>query len=328
MPARSGALCPYVHKWTVILYPSTVVYGSRSIKEILLRRISFWFLHFSRFQIMNKNWCFTWNNPSLDSVGLADILFPHASYLVFQLEVGECGTTHFQGYVQFTTRKRLTTIKGYLPQAHWEIARGSAEANRTYCTKSESRVDGPWTFGTITRQGQRRDVEAFRDAILEGKSDAELLEEHCTQVCLFPRFIQFCRTSGLRERDEKPTVRCYYGASGTGKTRDAVGTAEKHEVFLVSRPDSGRPLWWDGYNPRLHKVVVIDDFYGWIPWSYLLQLIDRYPFKVEIKGGKVEFNSPFIFLTSNSHPKEWYKNIPNNDLTPLLRRIDEIKHYV
>ncbi|AXH76160.1 MAG: putative viral replication protein [Circoviridae sp.] len=277
---------------------------------------------------MQKNWCFTLNNPAIDNIALSDILLPHVGFLVFQKEMGQSSTAHFQGYAQFATKKRLSTVKGYLPRAHWEPARGTPEQNRAYCTKAEGRLEGPWTHGNMVKQGQRRDVEAFRDAILEGKADSQLLDEYATQCCLYPRFISFCRTTLKLSRNEKPTVRCFYGASGTGKTRDAYGSTEEDKVFLVSRPDSGRPLWWDGYIPRHHSTVIIDDFYGWIPWSYLLQLIDRYPFKVEIKGGKLDFNSPEIYITSNQHPREWYKNVPNNDITPLLRRIDEIKEYI
>ena len=61
----------------------------------------------------------------------------------------------------------------------------------------------------MTVQGQRRDIEDFRDSILEGKSDLDLLEEHCKQVAQFPRFISFVRAAACKPRNEKPTVRCF-----------------------------------------------------------------------------------------------------------------------
>jgi len=136
--------------------------------------------------------------------------------------------------------------------------------------------------------------------------------------------LSFCRNVRTGPRSTKPTVKVFWGPSGSGKTREAVGD-NPSDCYIVSRPDTGRPLWWDGYNTQ--PRVVLDDFYGWIPWSYLLQLLDRYPFQVEVKGGKVHFNSENIFITSNSHPNTWYKNVPNYDMTPLLRRIDEIKEF-
>lgn len=205
------------------------------------------------------------------------------------------------------------------------MARGNAKQNKDYCTK-EPRVGGPWEFGEPITVGQRVDLEKFRDAILEGKKDSELLEEFPRQCFAYQRVISWVRGTRMVPRTEKPTVRALWGPSGTGKTRQAVDHAGSDATYMVSKPDNGRPLWWDGYDSTVHKSVVLDDFYGWLPWSFLLQLLDRYPFQVEVKGGKIHFNSPFIFITSNTEPKTWYKNIPNDDPTPLLRRIDEIKH--
>lgn len=274
-----------------------------------------------------KNWVFTLNNPGITEEGLQTLLSPLAGYFVFQEEKGLENTVHFQGYIQFLVRKRMTGLKKILPRAHWEIARGSPQQCADYCSKEETRTKGPWSFGSISRQGVRSDIETFRDCILEGKSDLDLLEEHASLVAKFPKFISFVRIASCPRRTQKPRVVCYWGTSGSGKTRDAVAHSGAENTFCVSRPDSGRPLWWDGYHPSTHLSIVLDDFYGWVPWSYLLQLLDRYPFSVEIKGGKVPFSSPNIFITSNQHPSKWYKNVPNDDLTPLLRRIDEIKEY-
>ena len=94
----------------------------------------------------------------------------------------------------------------------------------------------------------------------------------------------------------KPIVKCFYGRSGAGKTRDALELSGGPDcTFIVSRPDSGRPLWWDGYHPTTHVSIILDDFYGWIPWSYLLQLLDRYHFSVEVKGRKTPFQFPKHF---------------------------------
>ena len=59
------------------------------------------------------------------------------TYAVFQLEEGENGTPHYQGYVAFQKKKRLTAIEHLLRGAgHWEISRGSPTQNREYCTKT------------------------------------------------------------------------------------------------------------------------------------------------------------------------------------------------
>lgn len=273
---------------------------------------------------MPKAFCLTINNPSLEEkLQFSNELF---SYSIYQTERGDSGTLHIQGYVYCQRIVRIISIKKLFPRAHIEIARGTIEENISYCSKEETRIEGPFEHGTkpISSKGARNDIEYFRDAIREGKSDEDLLNLFPNMVAKYQKFIYFVRCSMVPRRSEKPSVRVYHGRSGTGKTRTAVGD-NPGDCYIVSRPDSNRPLWWDGYQGQ--PTVVIDDFYGWIPWSYILQLLDRYPFMVEIKGGKVNFNSKDIYITSNTTPENWYKNIPNNDLTPLLRRIDEIKKF-
>lgn len=305
-------LCRKVIQGAVLVLPASLELGAFCCFKLLFIPMSC------------KNWCFTWNNPDLSGESLLELLTSKSSYCVFQKEQGDEGTIHYQGFVQFTSKQRLSSLKKILVSAHWERCKGSAEENREYCTKLSSRVDGPWSSGRITVKGQRRDIEEFRDAVLEGSSDFSLVMSFPSQVAHFPKFIEFVRSSQSVRRTEKPNIKCYYGPSGSGKTRRVMESSGFDRTYVVSRPDSGRPLWWDGYDPRVHSTVVIDDFYGWLPWSFVLQLIDRYPFQVERKGGKINFNSATIIFTSNQHPEKWYKSPPNDDLTPLLRRIDEI----
>lgn len=57
-------------------------------------------------------------------------------------EVGENGTPHIQGYVEFPTKVRPIGYKGCPREVHWgdrngKPARGSREANVAYCTKDD-----------------------------------------------------------------------------------------------------------------------------------------------------------------------------------------------
>ena len=92
----------------------------------------------------SKNWVFTLNNPLQNGDTLLDLLSPLTGFVVFQKEQGAQGTIHFQGYVQWTIRKRLVAVKKILPTAHWEVARGTPDQCQAYCTKEETRIEGPW----------------------------------------------------------------------------------------------------------------------------------------------------------------------------------------
>lgn len=65
---------------------------------------------------------FTLNNPT-DPVPF-DVI--KMGYLVYQKEVGENGTPHFQGYCEFKTKKRLAAVKELLGQrCHIDPRRGT-----------------------------------------------------------------------------------------------------------------------------------------------------------------------------------------------------------
>lgn len=99
-------------------------------------------------------WCFTWNNPEDN---YADILREWyesdvIKYGVCQLEEGEeTNTKHLQGYVEFKKQKTLAGCKKLIKQAHWAPAAADGETNRKYCTKEETRKEGPWEWGTLER---------------------------------------------------------------------------------------------------------------------------------------------------------------------------------
>lgn len=97
---------------------------------------------------------FTENNP-------ADIQQPFAYdekkmvWLVYQLEQGEQAKVfHWQGAVYFRHAVSFATMKRLLPRGHIESAKGTPEEVRKYCTKNETRVRGPFEFGSMPRQGK------------------------------------------------------------------------------------------------------------------------------------------------------------------------------
>uniref|UniRef100_UPI004047E79C hypothetical protein n=1 Tax=Shewanella sp. TaxID=50422 RepID=UPI004047E79C len=95
-----------------------------------------------------RDWVFTINNPSekdWDKVWAFSY-----KYLVFQVEVGESGTPHIQGFVQMQELIRITGLKKLHKRAHWEKRRGTPDEAADYCKKEESRIDGPYEDGTIS----------------------------------------------------------------------------------------------------------------------------------------------------------------------------------
>ncbi|MGN7614587.1 hypothetical protein ACQZV8_21155 [Magnetococcales bacterium HHB-1] len=122
-----------------------------------------------------KNWCFTLNNPTndehlhlVDLGGSSDI-----RYLCFQRESGsETETDHFQGFVSFRKQLRLSAAKRLISsRVHLEVAKGTPEQNREYCSKTETAVSGTFEeYGELpeSKAGTRTDFQAFLDAVENG----------------------------------------------------------------------------------------------------------------------------------------------------------------
>lgn len=78
--------------------------------------------------------CFTLNNWTDEEVSHISSYFEGSLYVIGK-EVGECGTPHLQGYVEFPKMIRWTTLTKLNPRIHWEKCRGNRDQNVAYCTK-------------------------------------------------------------------------------------------------------------------------------------------------------------------------------------------------
>ena len=117
-----------------------------------------------------------------------------------------------------------------------------------------------------------------------------------------------------------PHVYYLHGAAGVNKSRIAHNVCKGSVYFKP--PDT---LWFDGYNGE--DVVVINDLRkSTFTFSYLLDLLDRYDFQVEVKGGYAPMLAKVFMITcSKPHHELWAElhGTVNDNLKQLTRRIHE-----
>lgn len=269
----------------------------------------------------SKYWMFTINNP-VDDQEPAN--WPKTAYVVWQKEVGASGTPHLQGYAVFETRCRLSGVRKVHPTAHWEPRAGTHAQAKAYCTKAESRIDGPFETGDEpeSEQGKRNDLATLKRKLDEGASESAIARDDETfgvwakyNKCI-PRYRML--TGVQRSWPTHTTV--IWGPPGVGKSRRALELAGP-EGFWLSKP-AGQTVWFDGYIGQ--ETVVIDEFYGWIAFDLLCRLLDRYPLNVETKGGSQSFVARRVIITSNKAPTEWYDKtkITPDRYAALARRLE------
>lgn len=278
----------------------------------------------------SKYWTFTLNNytdADVEHIRKIREIFPSCTYLVFGREVGEAGTPHLQGYLEFDTRRRFTIVKNLLAaggRCHIEKRRRNAtsQQNRDYCTK-----DGDFEeFGTISEPepGKRTDIEVVRESILNGgvKTGMDLLMKVTTLGSL--QYGAKLLASLTPPKRSPVTVYWLHGATGTGKSRAAFDFSERmaeNSIRTWISIDSSGYKWFDGYIGQ--EIAIFDDFRTVdVPFSRLLRLLDRYPLSVEVKGATTWWVPKWIIITTPLKLRESFGHLSHNeDLAQLERRV-------
>lgn len=269
----------------------------------------------------SKNWCLTLNNYSDDDAALYEAIGSERvgiSYFVFGKEVGENGTPHLQCYVCFDARRTLRYVKGLFgDRVHAESAKGSPSQNQKYCKKEGDFYE----YGTCPKgRGARTDLAGALAAVKAGASRRVLIEEHLTAYARAHRVLGEAMLIYSPGRSWLPVTRVYYGETGIGKTKKAF-----EECVSAPYMHSGGS-WFDGYDGQ--EYVVFDDFGGSeFKLTYLLKLLDRYPMRVPVKGGFVNWVPKFIFITSNYSPRDWFPNAKDEHVKALHRRIEKVVRF-
>jgi len=206
-----------------------------------------------------------------------------------------------------------------LETAHFELARGSPQDNKAYCSKLESRVDGPYEWGDISRAGRgtRTDVIDLVKATMSGASDLELVNNFPDSWMRYHSAVSKLRLVASTSRREQTELHVLLGSTGLGKTTWILDNVAEDAFFKDATQ------WWDLYTGV--EDVVIEEFYGWLKYDELLRLINPVPHQVQVKGHYVRFNSQRVWITSNNCPCTWYRKF---DTSALLRRITSIRMFV
>lgn len=257
-----------------------------------------------------RNWCFTCFNTDKSFQ-----LDTNIKYIIWQREISpDTKRAHLQGYVEFTRSCRLHQAKSWLGDEtiHLERRNGPRLAAIRYCKKEDTRdpSEGSGPFELISdtgvSQGSRTDLSAVFSSIEEGSTLLQILERYPSAFIRYHKGIQqaiavYKKSLIPKWRDIK--VFCYYGDTGTGKTRKVIEQSGEDWFKLDQNSDS--KVWWDGYNGQ--KNIIIDDFYGWIKYGHLLNVLDGHPLRLAVKGSFAFAAYTTVYITSNKHPEDWYK---------------------
>nr|QXP07628.1 MAG: replication associated protein [Arizlama virus] len=271
-----------------------------------------------------RGWAFTLNNYTPEEEAHLKSLTkggkPAIDCMICGYEVGEQkATPHIQGYIRFSNVVNRETCKKVIgsTRVHVEKQEYSAAKNWAYASKNGNICH---KIGELPQQGQRKDVEEVRDAILkEGKCVPDILEGHPHLLRFAENLMKYVPTPPVIQGGGRD-VTWIWGPTGVGKSKMACETIGANDYWI----SMGRNLrWWDGYWGQ--DWAWIDEFRAdFCTFHELLRLLDRYPVRVEVKCSSVWMTAHHIIITSSRPPTEVYEHRCAEDIRQLLRRITRI----
>lgn len=250
----------------------------------------------------HRSFVFTLNNYTIEEEKrIQDI---ECKYMIYGREKAPTtGTPHLQGYVQFKSPKRFSTMKKEIgDRAFIAPAKSDAKTNREYCSKSGDFFEK----GSYPRQGKRTDLDEIHDEITAGKRLYEIADEHPSTFYKYAKGIQIGyqlhRRPKAFHREKRREVIWLYGDAGSGKTRTAKKIIEErgykpHELYELSCIGENRSDFLTGYSDE--KVALLDDFRkGSLSFSTLLRITDPWnDCPINTKGGSAWWMCDLVIIT-------------------------------
>lgn len=294
-----------------------------------------------------KNLCFTDNLSGLQSIAFfVSLIVPFCEdalyaiwplrsewderlkYCTWQLE--KVARYHLQGYIQLVRDYRFSSVQNlFVRNVHIERqrARKNAEA-RDYCHKSDSGIQGSiFEFGDFTEgfQGKRTDLSR---CISDMQSSGLVVANRHWPETYVKYHKGLEKSLDLFKKDAIPrwrdiSVTILWGDAGTGKSRHVW---KQESVFKLSYDHN--KCWFDGYN--YEDILLIDEFYGNLQYSKLMDILDGHPFQAEVKGGFKMAAWTKVYIISNVNPHKWYDNHWRRfplSFQAFKRRICKIRFY-
>jgi len=248
----------------------------------------------------------------------------------------DTGRPHLQGYLECTNQRTLDGFLKSLFQQEKALghsvrltpARGTADENKTYCSKSDP---DPELWGVFTKsrkgQGKRNDWETMLELAQQDAPVQSFYEEAPHLAMPHHSKIQAWKSvfNAQKTRTWKTIPKIFLGPPRVGKStsmrKQASELAEKNNWRIYTKSDADK--WWPGYDGE--EIILIDEAHGgfW-QWQELLRFFEEGQYTVQYKGGSIDFLGRVVFMTTNSHPALWYKKHPLWDDSNAFRaRIEE-----
>lgn len=239
-------------------------------------------------------------------------------YAIYGVEIcPNTGKTHWQSYIELHNPQRISWIKKAYEDntIHAEARRGTRKQAREYCMKDEKFTEhGKWIKG----QGHRSDLDEIADQLIDGTMTIEeVMTEAPSTYCRYRNGLKDLGALGTKKKTKKfrhvETI-VLSGSTGTGKTRKAM----EHAQYKI---EGNNLSWWQDYCGE--KCILIDEYNNDIPITELLNLLDGYQLRLNVKGTHTYANWDKVYITTNLRKHEIHANAKRAHRKALFRRVSK-----
>lgn len=261
-----------------------------------------------------KSWCITfWTKPNFSDESLTE----KVQYgILSDDDFTKDKKIHWHSYIEFNKRIRITGIQKAFKDKKIKalVRQGTRDEARAYpLSKGDNYIEiGDWSIGG---QGTRNDIKSVVAEMKEGKKLEDVMMEHPQLYCQYRN--GFKDINAKLRKDEIPKWRdvkviVLSGATGVGKTRGAM-------EMNPFKSEGSNLKWWCGYNGE--HTLLIDEYNNDISATELINLLDGYPLKLQIKGGHTWANWTKVFITTNLDVCEFHHQAKEMHRLALFRRL-------
>lgn len=172
------------------------------------------------------------------------------AYAKGQREIGETtGYEHWQLVVWSRNNVRLSRLRGWLPDAHWEPTRSDAAI--AYVWKEQTRVPGSqFEYGEFPhKRNSKTDWESVKELAVANRID-EIPSD--IQIRYYSTLKKIAEDHMVPAFRDNVRAKFFFGPTRLGKSRRAW-----HEAGVDAYIKCGDSKWWDGYKGE--DCVIIDE---------------------------------------------------------------------
>lgn len=229
-----------------------------------------------------KNWCFTLNNYLESDINeIIKVCSNSSTNYIFQEEMGENGTKHLQGYVEFNTKKRPMSVFDN-KSIHWEKRKGTKQQNINYCSKSDTNNGKMYTN--------------FR------------LPKPIKMVDKLYKWQETIKEILLQEPDDRTVYWIHEPSGNIGKSLFCKYMALKHGAIVLSGKANDMKYGIIQYkikNDVYPEIILIDiprNVNNFLSYTGIEEIKNGCFFSAKYECDMVIMNSPHIVCFSNEEP--------------------------